>query len=174
MTRFLFILCVVVFVADSVTLSGQWICIGKDGRPCTPEELKDAVAEICREEKAPPNLSVSKPVRLAGTLRDETGAFVDFDKEVPGTRTIVQIRDAEKGTVLFESALEKGGQFQFGSIPAGSFRLVAIWTKDNKVKRLPLADQPRTMSCTEATECRVDAVIHFHGTDNPIDMCPPK
>jgi hypothetical protein len=45
---------------------------------------------------------------------------------------------------------------------------------DGKFARLPLADQPTQMACKEEKECHIVATIRFHGTDNPIDLCPPR
>jgi hypothetical protein len=155
-------------ILATVPAPAQTVCIG------TPAECEEAQKQLCENEPAPANLTVARPVRLLGSLIDSVGAQVDFDPAVSGTKTIIQIRDPKNGVVLFESTLQKDSRFQFELVPAGSFRLIAIWTKEGKVFRLPLADQPTQMTCGAGPECRVEAVIHFHGTDNPIDMCPPK
>jgi len=154
-------------LATTPTLA-QTVCVG------TPAECEEGQKLLCENEPAPANLTIARPVRLLGSLIDSVGAQVDFDHVVTGTKTIIQIRDPKNGAVLFEAPLQKESLFQFDLIPAGSFRLIAIWTKDGKVRRLPLADEPTPMTCGAGPVCRLDAVIHFHGTDNPIDMCPPK
>lgn len=151
-------------------LFGQWICLGKSGHGCTKEEFK----AICDEEKVPSSLMIAKSARVKGELLDDSGAFVNFDKTVLEIKTLIQIKDPKAGAILFSVPLRENGQFEFESIPAGEYRLVAVWFKDGEFRRLPLAEQPRTMSCTEAAECNINAIIHFHGTDNPIDSCPPR
>ena len=146
----------------------QTLCVG------TPAECREAQEQLCRKEPAPPNLLVAKPARVRGVLLDETGAVVDFDKSVPESITLIQIRNPGIGEVLFSVPLREDGRFEFESVPAGEFRLIAVWFKDGEFRRLPLAEQPKVMTCSEAAECTVSAVIHFHGTDNPIDSCPPR
>ena len=152
-------------------LFSQWVCIGKDGKPCTAEDVDTMV---CKPEKAPPNLSVAYPVRLAGTLIDSNGALVNFDSVRSDYQSIIQIRNAESGEIIFAVPLRKNSEFEFESVPAGSYRLIAIWMHNGKFERLPLADQPTQMTCGNEKECRIVATIRFHGTDDPIDSCPPK
>ena len=161
----------VAFLAIPSILYSQWICIGKDGKPCTD---KDVDAMVCQPEKAPANLTVAHDVRLQGTLLDSIGAAVDFDKVIPDSHTIVQLRNPKTRETLFAVPLSANGVFEFEVVPAGTYRLIVVWMKNGKLLRLPLADQPSEMSCTADKECRVTAVIGFHGTDNPIDSCPPK
>jgi hypothetical protein len=154
---------------------GQTVCVNAmEHRACTESEAREMQDKICHDEPAPANLFIAKPVKLQGVLLYDVGAIVDFDHVEPGTITKIQIRDAKNGDVIFESPLMEGAKFQFEAVPAGAFRLVAVWTKGDKVRRLPLAEQPKPMRCTEEIECHVNAVIHIHGTDNPIDSCPPK
>jgi hypothetical protein len=154
---------------SATTLTAQWVCIGKNGAPCTQDDVNETV---CKPEKAPANLSIAFPVRLTGRLIDATGAQVDFDR--PGYQTIIQIRKPESGEVIFAVPLRNNGEFEFELVPAASYRLIAVWMHDGNFGRLPLADQPEQLSCTEQKECKLVATIRIHGTDNPIDSCPPK
>jgi hypothetical protein len=154
-----------------VELRSQWVCIRKDGKACTAHDVDEMV---CKPEPAPANLSVAHQVRLTGTLLDPTGSPIDFDAVVPDHHTIVQIRDVNSGQVLFAVPLRANGGFEFEFVPAGEYRLIAVWMKDGRLRRLPLADQPKEIRCSDTKECRISAVITFHGTDNPIDSCPPK
>jgi hypothetical protein len=122
----------------------------------------------CADEKVTPNLSISKPVKLNGTLLDETGAPIIFE------RTLVQIRDQKTDAVLLSAPPDEKGKFDLGRVPAGEFRFIAVQLRAGKTVRLPLADQPKALICSDDAECRLKIVIHFHGTDNPIDFCPPK
>ena len=156
---------------EPITMQSQWICVGKDGKPCTDKEVDEMV---CQPEKAPANLFVSHQVRLIGTLLDPTGAPINFDAVRPGNRSIVQIKDLKSAQILFAVPLRSNGEFEFESVPAGDFRLIVVWMKDGKFSRLPLADQPKALFCSDAKECRVSTTITFHGSDNPVDWCPPK
>ena len=144
--------------------SGQTFCITKDGKPC-PSDVEN---RYCADEKVMPNLSVAKPSRLSGILLDPTGAPITYKD------TLVQIRNPQTGTVLFSASLDGKGQFDLGTVPAGEFRFIALLIKDGKFNRLPLADQPTALSCNNETACNLKIVIHFHGTDDPIDSCPPR
>jgi len=146
----------------------QTVCLG------SPAECREAQVRLCKEEPAPANLLVACPVQLTGTLIDSTGAIVEFDNVKSDHQTIVQIRNAESGEIIFAVPLRKTGEFKFDLVPAGSYRLIAVWMHDGKFARLPLADQPTQMACKEEKECHIVATIRFHGTDNPIDLCPPR
>jgi hypothetical protein len=122
----------------------------------------------CKDEKVLQNLSVAKPTKLSGVLLDETGAPIVFEK------TLVQIRDQKTNAPLLSAPLDAMGQFDLGRVPAGEFRFLAVQLKAGKTLRLPLADQPKALLCSDDAECRLKIVIHFHGSDNPIDFCPPK
>jgi hypothetical protein len=122
----------------------------------------------CKDEKTLPNLFIAKPAKLSGVLLDETGAPIVFEK------TLVQIRDQKTNVLLLSASLDEKGQFDLGRVPAGEFRFLAVQLKDGKTLRLPLADQPKALFCSDDAECRLKVVIHFHGSDNPIDFCPPK
>ena len=146
----------------------QVVCVA------TPEECVEAQKQLCKNEPAPANLFVAHSVRLSGAFLDSTGARLDFDSIKPGYQTIIQIKNAESGEIIFAVPLRKNGEFEFESVPAGSYRLIAVWMHNGKFQRLPLANQPSRMECKDETECRVIAAISFHGTDNMIDSCPPK
>ena len=153
----------------------QVICVNtKDHRQCTESEAKEMQAKICREEPAAPNLFVSHPVRLSGVFLDPSGAPIDFDSIKPDHHTIVEIKSVATGATLFAVPLRSNGQFEFEFVPEAIYRLILVWMKDGKFERLPLADQPERINCTEEKTCRVTAVIRFHGSDNPTDSCPPK
>jgi hypothetical protein len=170
MKRLLLFLAVFV-LADAVAMQSQAFCIGEHGKPCTDKEFDDM---FCKPEKAPANLFLAHPARLIGTLFDPSGAPLSFDAIRPEFRSIVQIKDAKSGQILFAVPLRSNGVFEFESVPAGNFRLIVVWMKDGNFRRLPLADQPEAIHCTDATECKVSTIIWFHGTDNLVDFCPPK
>lgn len=152
-------------------LRSQAICVGKNGKPCTDAEFKE---NVCNREKAPTNLFVGHRVRLSGTFSDPTGAPIAFDKLKPDYQTIVQIKSSVSGQILFAVPLSANGAFEFESVPAENYRLILVWMKDGVFHRLPLADQPKEIRCSDADECKSSSVITFHGTDNLVDFCPPK
>jgi glyoxylate carboligase len=155
MKRLILVLCSAYALFIPISLWGQLVCIG-DGCSCDKE---DAVL---------PNLSIAKPVKLTGALFDPTGAPITFEK------TLVQIRDSKSTTVLFSVPLDVQGRFDLGTVPAGKYRFLAVWFKGGKISRLPLADQPTALVCSDDAECNLKIVIHFHGTDMPFESCPPK
>jgi hypothetical protein len=155
----------------SAFASSQAICIGKNGNPCTDSEFNE---KYCKPEKAPGNLFLAQPVRVFGTFLDPSGIPLDFEDVTPGYHTIVQIKSVGTGAILFAVPVNQKGQFDFERIPAGTYRLILVWMKDGKFRRLPLADQPKEIRCAQASDCDVHSVITFHGTDNLVDFCPPK
>ena len=157
----------------SVGVLGQTVCIS-DGHPCTSEESRKMLLAQCEAEEAPANLFVAHPVRLSGTFFDASGAPIDFDSIKPDYRTIVQIKSPETGAILFAVPLRQNGEFEFESVPEGSFRLILVWMKNGKFERLPTADQPKEIRCSDLKECKIKSTITFHGSDNPIDYCAPK
>jgi hypothetical protein len=163
-------LVIVVFLSIAARAHSQVLCIDNSGNPCSAAEIR----KKCAEEKVGPNLTLLKAAKVTGVLLDGTGAPVDFDWTRFGMKTVLQVRDLKTNEVLYSAPLLEMGRFEFSKIPAGQFRLLAVWTKGSAVSRLPLADEPRAMSCSDAPECQVTAVIHFHGTDDFYDSCPPK
>jgi hypothetical protein len=146
----------------------QTVCVG------TPAECREAQKRLCAEEPALANLLVSHSIQLVGTFFDPTGAPISFDNIKPDHHTIVQIKSVATGSILFAVPLRSNGGFEFESIPEGSYRLILVWMRDGEFERLPLADQPKEIRCADLKECRISSTIAFHGTDNPIDSCPPK
>jgi hypothetical protein len=166
------ILFLAVFVViDPIAMHSQWVCIGVDGKPCTDKDVDEMV---CKPEKAPANLSVAHPVRLVGTFLDPSAAPLNFDAVRPDHHSIVQIKDVKSGQILFTVPLRPNGEFEFESVPTGEYRLIVVWMKDGKFSRLPLTDQPKAILCSDLKECKIKSILSFHGTDNPVDWCPPK
>jgi hypothetical protein len=122
----------------------------------------------CENEKVSPNLTITTPVTLTGVIYDASGATILFDK------TLIQIRNPKSNQVLFSAALDEKGRFNLGNVPAGSFRLVALWAQEKKLRRLPLFDQPKQAVCSSRSECHLEIILALHGTDLPYEFCPPK
>jgi hypothetical protein len=122
----------------------------------------------CKREPTPANFRVVKATHFSGVLLDESGAPITLDHPV------AQLRDAVIGKALFTSSLDDRGRFDFAAVPAGDFRFIVFSVVGDKPKRLPLLDQPKPLHCDGESECKVRVVLEMHGTDNPMDFCPPK
>jgi hypothetical protein len=173
MRRFLSIASLGIAFSLPFSLSGQSVCM-KDGQLCSLEESKEAQQRLCDAEAAPVNLSVGEPVKLSGGLVDDIGEPAVLGRVIPGLRATIQVRDPRNGAVLFSAPLNEEGQFEFEQVPAGVFRLVAVSEKLGGFRRIPLIEQPKPMVCSGAGDCHVEAVVHYRGDDDPIDLCPPK
>jgi hypothetical protein len=149
----------------------QWVCAGKGGKPCTNAEINEMV---CKPEKAPVNLIIDYPVKLSGIFIDQSGAPIDFDEIDPKYQTIVQIKSQDTEQILFAVPLRTDGRFEFERVPSGAYRLILVRVREGKFFRLPTADQPNLMHCSDKDDCTVHQTITFHGSDNPVDWCPPK
>jgi hypothetical protein len=171
---YLGVLVAFIFVSSKIGFA-QANCINEEEhRPCTESESKEMQDYICRTEPAPANLFVAHPVQLSGTLVDETDAPFSLDDLSSGSKTLLQIKDLKKGAILFEVPLRKDGRFEFKLIPAGNYRMIIVWMKNGKLERPPLFDQPQPIHCDSTGICNVKQIIHGHGTDDPVDQCPPK
>lgn len=162
---------IVTLLAVAAPSWSQAFCIGKNGKDCTDAEFNE---RFCKPEKAPANLFLAQPAQISGTFLDPTGTPLNFDAIKPEYHTIAQIKSLDTGVVLFAVPVNAKGQFEFESVPAGNYRLIVVWMKDGKLRRLPLTDQPAEIRCSGSTECNFRSVLATHGTDNLVDFCPPK
>jgi hypothetical protein len=142
----------------------QTVCIGADGKPCPV----DPQMRWCKAEPTPANLRIVKPAHFSGVLFDKSGAPITFEHPV------AQLREPATGKVLFSSPVDEHGAFDFTAVPPGDFRFIVFSVVNAKPVRLPLMDQPKLLHCDGEPECKVKVVLDMHGTDNPIDFCPPK
>jgi len=122
----------------------------------------------CEREVITPNLIVAKPVKLTGTISTRAGQLIHLNG------TTIQVRKPWKNKVLFSAIVDEQGRFDFGVIPAGKFRLVTFWMEGKRVRRLPLFDQPKLMSCSNDNECQLKIELEMHATDEQFEFCPPK
>jgi hypothetical protein len=122
----------------------------------------------CENEKVLPNLTIANRAKLTGVLFDPSAAPIQFNK------TVIQVRNPKNNKVLFSAVLDDKGRFDFGTVPIGTFRLIALWEQGTNVRRLPLFDQPKPVLCSGENECHLEIVLTMHGTDQPFEFCPPK
>ncbi|MGB0123576.1 MAG: carboxypeptidase-like regulatory domain-containing protein [Silvibacterium sp.] len=147
-------------LGSSSFLFAQTICLG------TVQQCKEAQRQLCASEPAPANLELSEDKSVQGTVSDESGARL---KDVE-----VQLQVPKTGTVL-QSLSTRDGTFDMGIVKAGSYRLIFVKQGKQGIERLPLTDQPKSLVCDGGTAvCELAVVLTIHGTDNPIDFCPPK
>lgn len=146
---------------SSSFLFGQTVCTG------TTQQCIEAQHKLCASEPAPVNFELSKDRIVTGAVRDQTGA--KFEGSIG-----VQLRVPEKGAIL-RSVVAKQANFSLGQVKAGSYRLIVVKLGKRKVERLVMFDQPTSLtSADDSGICRLSVVPIVHGTDNPIDYCPPK
>jgi hypothetical protein len=143
-------------------LFAQADCLG------TPEQCAAAAqSRLCAEERADANLEIGRRTMLQGFVLDQTGAVL-------GKGFGVQLREVPTGKVLQFSALAEDGRFRFDPLPAGNYRMIIVRSEHGSVARLKMFDQPQALRCGGSGECVLELNLTLHGTDNPIDQCPPK
>jgi hypothetical protein len=137
----------------------QTVC-GGSAAQCEKRQTR-----LCKAEKAAPNLNLSSATTVRGTVRDGSG-------EVISTRYSIEIRDTD-GVVIADAVL-KAGRFEFPDLEKGSYRMLVLRFVGEKKLRPDLFDQPGESVCGSANECDLNIVLKLHGTDDPLDFCPPK
>jgi hypothetical protein len=138
----------------------QTVCIA--GNKACAEAQKKA----CASERAEANLDVVVPSAVQGVAKDPSGAFLkDY---------LVQVRDVASGTTLQSAAIGANGQFKIAHLSQGKYRFIIVTLSNGTIVRPPLFDQPVALRCDGSEMCNLDIVLKLHGTDNPVDFCPPK
>jgi hypothetical protein len=133
----------------------------------TVEQCRDAQRRLCANEKAPANLELSTNRLVSGTVIDQSGAKFDHDVSV-------QLRSPQSGDVL-RTATVMAGEINLGEARAGKYRLIVVSEKALGPERLAGFDQAQSLTCKEADgQCSLTVMPIVHGTDNPIEHCPPK
>ena len=151
----------IVILGSSGLLFSQTICTG------TVEECREAQTRLCVDEKAPANLELHEGRLGEGTVVDQTDAKFE-------TGFAVQLRLPKSGEIV-RSAQVSNGDFSLGQIESGSYRLIVVKADGTGTKRLVAFDQPRSLICeSPGPICKLSVMPTVHGSDNPIDYCPPK
>jgi hypothetical protein len=120
----------------------------------------------CEEEQVRPNLHMGESASLSGTVLDESGAAF--------SQIILRIQNPHNTWVLMSTAVNGKGEFDFGPVPSGEFRLVPVKLVDGKATRLAGFDPPRSLTCFEGKKCELRIILPVRPTDLPYDNCPPK
>jgi hypothetical protein len=138
----------------------QTVCIA--GNKACVEAQKKA----CASERAEANLDMVVPSAVQGVAKDPSGAFLKG--------YLVQVRDVASGTTLQSAAIDANGQFNIAHLAQGKYRFIIVTLSNGKIVRPPLFDQPSALRCDGSEMCNLNIVLKLHGTDNPVDFCPPK
>jgi hypothetical protein len=154
-------LLLIALLGSSGLLFSQTLCIG------SVEQCREMQKQLCAEEKAPANLELSDSKLVEGTVIDQTGAKFE-------TGVAVQLRSTKSGEIV-RNAQVSNGVFSLGQIESGSYRLIFVKTLGAAIKRLVGFDQPKSLVCeVVGSICKLSVMPTVHGSDNPIDYCPPK
>ena len=148
------------FLINSLLFS-QTVCRG------STEQCVQRQKEVCAKEAAPANFHLAADEAVGGVVRDQSGSI--FSGEVT-----MQLRDPKSGSVLRTADVDKNGQFEFGKIDAGTYRLIVVKLEAGKALRLKGFDQPSEVKCASKNGCELVLVPTVHDTDNTIDYCGPK
>ncbi len=112
----------------------------------------------CNEEIVRPNLKLESPTKFIGTIKDETGAPFENSK----VELRIQKPDGTQ-TPYRTVTTDNQGRFDFGTVVAGTYRLLASPHRGFK--------QPEQVLCPRG-KCEVNLVIKANKTDQPFAGCP--
>jgi hypothetical protein len=141
--------------------------------PCkgSATECAEKFEKFCESaEYTAANLTVPTKTRIWGLLIDPSGAA--FVHPEPGLT--VELRDPNTSRIIASNRVGEMGTFDFGAVSPGSYRIIAVLIVDGKTARYRGWDQPKGLTCGVADECTLAMLLRSHGSDNPIDFCPPK
>lgn len=139
----------------------QTVCIG------TTQQCIEAQNNLCASERASANLKLVKTAIVRGVISDKSGAAFTSPYQL-------QLRDLKTGAVLQSAILNSNGRFRFNQLDQGEYRLILVKVNGNTVSRADLFNQPAGLQCNDRDICDLQIVLGLHGTDDPIDLCPPK
>jgi hypothetical protein len=120
----------------------------------------------CEDEQVRPNLHMAESANVSGTVLDETRA--KFSK------IVLEIQNPHNAWVLMSAAVNDKGEFDFGRVPPGEFRLVPVKLADGKATRVPGFDPPRTLNCIDGRRCELRITLPVRPADQPFEYCPPR
>jgi|HubBroStandDraft_5_1064220.scaffolds.fasta_scaffold271080_1 hypothetical protein len=120
----------------------------------------------CEDEQVRPNLHMEESANVSGIVLDESGAIFP--------QIILRIQNPHNTWVLMSTAVNDKGEFDFGRVPSGEFRLVPVKLVDGKATRVAGFDPPRSLTCVEAKKCELRVILPIRPTDLPYENCPPK
>jgi hypothetical protein len=116
----------------------------------------------CEEEQVRPNLHMAEGASVSGTVLDPSGAVF--------TGIVLQIQNPHNTWVLMSATVNDKGEFDFGRVPPGEFRLVPVKLVDGKATRVP----PGDLTCIDDKRCELRITLPVRPTDQPFEYCPPR
>jgi hypothetical protein len=120
----------------------------------------------CEDERVQPNFHVTNSAGVHGVVLDASGETF--------SQIVLQIRKSDGSTVLKSAAVNDKGQFDFGTVPSGEYRLVPAKLENNQTTRIPGFDPPRALTCSSVQVCELNVVLPVRPTDLPYTNCAPK
>jgi hypothetical protein len=120
----------------------------------------------CEDERPRPNLHMAEAANVSGTVLDGSGAAF--------SKIVLQIQNPHNTWVLKSTTVNDKGQFDFGRVPPGEFRLVPIKFSNGKATRIPGFDPPRDLTCFDGKPCELHITLPLRPTDPPYEYCPPR
>jgi hypothetical protein len=117
-------------------------------------------ADYCYKiEKIRPNLRLSKPTQILGTLSDNALALM------PNSRVELRKYISERQQVSVKVVFTDGsGRFDLGIVKPGEYRLLAA--------PLRAWAQPDKLSCTGSDTCELKIALVANPSDTSISSCP--
>jgi hypothetical protein len=113
----------------------------------------------CSEETVKPNFELTSKTRVAGQLKDATGAAV------ADSTVTLRMMDAKGKYVSYRAIMtNKDGKFDLGEVVAGKYRFLPAPNRGFK--------QPEDVKCAEGRECDLSLVLQANPTDQPFAGCP--
>ena len=103
---------------------------------------------------------------MIGTVRDASGATL--------AGIVLQIQNPHNTWVLMSTAVNDKGEFDFGRVPPGEFRLVPAKLTDGKATRVPGFDPPGNLTCIDDKKCELRITLPMRPTDQRFEYCPPR
>jgi hypothetical protein len=124
------------------------------------------VSHPCDDERQRPNLHIAEAANVSGVVTDATGTALP--------EIVLQIQNPHNTWVLKSVAANDRGEFDFGRIPPGEFRLVPVRVANGKASRLSGYDAPLDLTCDDSKPCELRVRLPFHPADQPYQDCPPR
>lgn len=141
------------------TLEAQTVCDASDA------QCRKMQAELCAMPERT-NLEAKGVRSIAGSFKDVTGATFPAGY-------VAQLRNAETGTLLRSSTLDRSGRFMFTVVPARANRLILVRMVDGAATRFGFW-QADSLRCIGVRLCDLVVILQAAPTDLPINLCPPK
>jgi hypothetical protein len=120
----------------------------------------------CEDEQPHPNLHIAEGANISGLVLDSAGATF--------SKIFLQIENPHNTWVLKSAAVNDKGEFDFGRIPPGEFRLVPVKFSNGKAVRIPGFDPPHDLTCYDGKPCELRVTLPARPTDLPYEYCPPR